>query len=88
MVRKSNSKKQFFYLTILIVIVMIPNLLLVVIGQDSVVASLLKKIVFTLLCFAVCSFFLYPFLTPKYYSWLVLLLIPLLLFETSVISHF
>lgn len=85
--KKSNSKKQFLYLAILVVVVLIPNLLLVIIGQDSVVASLLKKIVFTLLCLAIIVFPL-AFLKPKYYSWFVVLLIPLLIFETSVISHF
>lgn len=85
--KKNSSKKQIIYLAIITIIVMIPNLLLVVIGQDSVVASLLKKLVFTLLCFAIIVFPL-SFLKPKYYSWIIVLLIPLLLFETSVISHF
>ncbi|MGB0891757.1 MAG: phosphoethanolamine transferase [Flavobacteriaceae bacterium] len=85
--KKNSSIKQLIYLAIIIIIVMIPNILLVVIGQDSVIASLLKKIVFTLLCLAIIVFPL-SFLKPKYYSWFVILLIPFLLFETSVISHF
>ena len=66
---------------------MIPNLLLIVVGQDSVVASLLKKIVFSILCLAVITFPL-TIVKPKYYSWFVIILIPILLFETSIISHF
>ncbi|WP_242177048.1 phosphoethanolamine transferase [Polaribacter marinus] len=85
--KKNNSKKQFLYLTIMILVVMIPNLLLVVIGEDSVVASLLKKIVFGILCFAIVITPLI-FLKPKYYSWFSIILLPLILFETSIINHF
>ncbi|MCI2227931.1 phosphoethanolamine transferase [Polaribacter sp. MSW13] len=71
----------------MILVVMIPNLLLVVIGEDSVVASLLKKIVFGILCFAIVITPLI-FLKPKYYSWFSIILLPLILFETSIINHF
>ena len=85
--KRNNSKKQFLYLAIFVLVAMIPNLLLIVIGEDSVVASLLKKIVFSVLCFSVVIFPL-SFLKPKYYSWFIILILPLVFFETSVINHF
>ncbi len=88
MVRKrSNSKKQLFYLALFIIAAMIPNLLLIVIGEDSVVASFLKKFVFALLSFSIILLPL-SFLKPKYFSWFILLLLPLIIFETSVINHY
>ena len=85
--KKNNSKKQFFYLAIFVFVAMIPNLLLIIVGQDSVVASLLKKTIFGILCFSVVVFPL-SFLKPKHYSWFIILLLPLIFFETSVINHF
>lgn len=82
-----NSKKQYYLLALFILIATFPNLLLVAIGQDSVVASMLKKTVFSVLCIATVVFPL-VFLKPKYYSWFVILLLPLLLFEVSIINHF
>ncbi|TVZ55173.1 glucan phosphoethanolaminetransferase (alkaline phosphatase superfamily) [Lutibacter sp. Hel_I_33_5] len=66
---------------------MLPNLLLIFIGEDSIVASFLKKSVFLVLCLSLLIIPL-SFLKPKYYSWIILLIFPLILFEISTIGHF
>ncbi len=85
--KRNNLKKHQFYLAVFILTAMIPNLLLIVIGEDSVVASYLKKFVFALLSFSIIILPL-SFLKPKYFSWLIILLLPLIIFETAVISHY
>jgi len=59
---------------------MIPNILLIAVGEDSVVASNIKKIVYFLFSL---SFVIIPllFIKPKYYSWLSFLLLPFIIFE-------
>ncbi|MBJ2173036.1 phosphoethanolamine transferase [Aureibaculum sp. A20] len=82
-----NRKKQYFYLALLWLIVMLPNLLLIVIGEDSVIASFLKKIVFFILCSALTTFLL-SFLKPKYFGWFTLIVFPFLVFELSMIYYY
>ncbi|WP_117883390.1 phosphoethanolamine transferase [Aureibaculum luteum] len=82
-----NRKKQYFYLALLWLIVMLPNLLLILIGEDSVVASGLKKIVFFILCGILISLPL-AFLKPKYFGWLTIILFPLIIFELSMIYYY
>lgn len=85
--KKNNSKKHFLYLAVFILTAMVPNLLLIVIGEDTVVASLLKKVVFAIISFSIVILPL-SLLKPKYFSWFILLLFPLIIFESSVINHF
>jgi glucan phosphoethanolaminetransferase (alkaline phosphatase superfamily) len=85
--KKNNSKKHFLYLAVFILTAMVPNLLLIIIGEDSVVASLLKKVVFAIISFSIVILPL-SLLKPKYFSWFILLLFPLIIFESSVINHF
>lgn len=75
-----RSKKNFTLLCCLVVICMLPNILLVFVGEDSVVGTLTKKIVYLVLGLAIILFPL-SFIKPKWYGWLVFLLSPFLLFE-------
>ncbi|MDT7832151.1 sulfatase-like hydrolase/transferase [Flavobacteriaceae bacterium S356] len=75
-----RSKKNFILLCVLVIICMLPNLLLVLVGEDSVVGTLTKKVVYLALGLAIIIFPL-SFLKPKWYGWLVFLLSPFLLFE-------
>ncbi len=72
--------KQHFYLALSISIIAIPNLLLIVIGEDSVILSPLKKIVFFIFSMA---FVIFPLviLRPKYFAIFGVLIAPLILFE-------
>lgn len=82
-----TRKKQFLALILLIAFIMLPNLLLIFVGEDSVIASFLKKGVFFMMSLAIVLFPL-SFLKPKYYGWIVLLLFPFILFEASYIFQF
>ena len=84
-IRKPKFTKQHLYLFLIIIIIAIPNILLVAVGEDSIVASKLKKIVFLAFSIAVVITPLI-FLKPKYYAWLGVLLLPILLFETYNIN--
>lgn len=75
-----RSKKNFIFLCCLVVICMLPNILLVFVGEDSVVGTLTKKMVYLILGLAIILFPL-SFIKPKWYGWLVFLLSPFLLFE-------
>jgi len=75
-----RSKKNFILLCCLVVITMLPNILLVLVGEDSVVGTSTKKIVYLILGLAVILFPL-SFIKPKWYGWMVFLLSPFLLFE-------
>ncbi len=66
---------------------MIPNLLLIIIGEDSAVGSLFKKIVFFLISFSIVLLPL-SFLKPKFYTYIILLLFPVVVFESYHILHF
>ncbi|QNM86103.1 phosphoethanolamine transferase [Polaribacter pectinis] len=66
---------------------MIPNLLFILIGEDSAVGSLLKKGVFFLISLSIISIPL-TFLKPKYFSYLTILLFPVVIFEASHILQF
>jgi len=72
--------KQYIYLALTILVISLPNITLFLIGQDSIVASNLKKIVFLIFSIAIIIIPLL-FIKPKYYAFLSLLLSPLLLFE-------
>jgi glucan phosphoethanolaminetransferase (alkaline phosphatase superfamily) len=72
--------KQHFYLILIIALIMLPNLLLIAIGEDSVVASKLKKIVFFVFSVALILIPLL-FIKPKYYAWISIVLTPFILFE-------
>ena len=87
MVRKNSNKQQYFYIAILIIFLILPNLLLIFIGEDSAVGSLLKKSVFFLISFSIITIPL-TFIKPKYYSYLVLVFFPFIIFETYHIFHF
>lgn len=82
-----NRKKQFLYLVALLVTVMLPNLLLIFNGEDSVVASTLKKIVFFVLCSALVILPL-SFLKPKYFGWGTVIVFPIIIFELSIIYYY
>ncbi len=75
-----RNKKNLVLLSCLVIITMLPNILLAFLGEDSVVGTLLKKIVYLILGLAVAVFPL-SFLKPKWYGWLIFLLSPFLLFE-------
>jgi glucan phosphoethanolaminetransferase (alkaline phosphatase superfamily) len=79
--------KQYLYLAVVILLFSLPNITLFLIGEDSIVASKIKKIVF--LAFSL-SIIILPllFLKPKYYTWLSILLSPLLLFEVYNVYTF
>ncbi len=75
-----RNRKNFILLCSLVIIAMLPNLLLALIGEDSVVGTLTKKLVYLTLGLAIVIFPL-SFLKPKWYGWFVFLLSPFLLFE-------
>ena len=85
--RKNLKKYQYFYIGIFILFLMIPCLLFIVIGEDSAVGSLLKKSVYFLISLSIITIPL-TFLKPKYYSYLTILLFPLVIFEASHILQF
>ncbi|QOD61121.1 sulfatase-like hydrolase/transferase [Polaribacter haliotis] len=85
--RKIRNKRQYFYIASLIIFLMIPNLLLIIIGEDSAVGSLFKKIVFFLISFSIVLLPL-SFLKPKFYTYIILLLFPVVVFESYHILHF
>ncbi|MGY0407717.1 MAG: phosphoethanolamine transferase, partial [Polaribacter sp.] len=78
---KNNTKKQYLFLLMLIFFLVLPNLILIFIGEDSAVGTLLKKCAFFLIAFSIVIFPLL-FLKPKYFSFLVILLFPLIVFES------
>lgn len=82
-----KKNKQFLYLVLVIILFSLSNIILFLIGEDSIVASKIKKIAF--LAFSV-SIILLPLLIikPKYYSWLAILLSPILLFEVYNVYTF
>ncbi|MFY0604088.1 MAG: phosphoethanolamine transferase [Flavobacteriaceae bacterium] len=82
-----KSKKNFIFLICLVTICMLPNMLLVLIGEDSVVGTMVKKIVYLILGLAIILFPL-SFLKPKWYGWFIFLLSPFLLFEIYNIYTF
>lgn len=79
--------RQHLFLALAIAFCMIPNVLLVVIGEDSVTATPLKKITYLFLGLSIVLFPL-SLIRPKYYSWLVVLMFPFLVFETFNIYQF
>ncbi|MFY0631310.1 MAG: phosphoethanolamine transferase [Flavobacteriaceae bacterium] len=84
---KRLNEKNYLLLILSVAICMFPNILLVLIGEDSVTGTILKKIVYLILGLAVVLLPL-TFLKPKWYSLLILLLSPYLLFETYAIYVF
>lgn len=81
------NKKQFLFLGLSSFLVLIPALLLVLVGQDTIVATSLKKVVYLLFSFAVIIIPLI-IIKPKWSVLLNLFLTPLVLFELFNIYHF
>ncbi len=79
--------KQHLYILFVVIIISLPNLLLGVIGQDSIVASSLKKIVFLTFSLAIVMLPLL-FLKPKYYALIAVLLSPIIVFELYSVQLF
>lgn len=75
-----KNRKDLILLFFLVMIGMLPNILLVLLGEDSVVGTFTKKVVYLILGLAVIIFPL-SFLRPKWYGWVIFLLSPFLLFE-------
>ena len=75
-----RNRKNLILLCLLVIICMLPNILLTLVGEDSVVGTLTKKVVYLALGLAIIIFPL-SFLKPKWYGWLMFLLSPFLLFE-------
>ncbi|QTD37792.1 phosphoethanolamine transferase [Polaribacter batillariae] len=85
--KKNRNTKPYVFVGILFLILMLPSILLILIGEDSVSGSFIKKCVFLLISFSIISIPL-VFLKPKYYSYFVLLLFPLVIFESYHIYIF
>ena len=82
-----KSYLQYIYVIISVIVLCLPNILLIFIGEDSVTATLFKKVVFSFISLIMAVLPL-SFIKPKYYSLLVLLMSPLILFEASHIIQF
>ena len=82
-----KSYLQYTYVIISVIVLCLPNILLTFIGEDSVTATLFKKVVFSFISLIMTVLPL-SFIKPKYYSLLVLLISPLILFEASHIIQF
>lgn len=80
-------KRGIFLLACMILLCMLPNILLVFIGEDSVVGTFVKKVVYLVLASAIVIFPL-SILRPKWYGWFIFLLSPFLLFEIYNIYTF
>ena len=82
-----NIKKQYVLLLISIALVMLPNVLLIIIGEDSVVDSTIKKLVYLVFT---TSIILLPlvFFKPRIFVWISFVLCPLLFFEVFNINLF
>lgn len=75
-----HKKRGFLLLVCMVLLCMLPNILLVLIGEDSVVGTFVKKVVYLVLALALILLPL-SLLRPKWYGWVVFLLSPFLLFE-------
>jgi len=75
-----NNKKEYFFIFLLVVLLMTPNLLLILIGQDSVIATPIKKVGYLLFTL---SFLIVPlsFIKPKSYFRLGLIVLVPACFE-------
>ena len=82
-----TSKKQFSLLIISYLLLLIPNVLLIFIGEDTVIASNLKKVVFFLFSIAIISIPLI-LIKPKWCVFINLILTPLVIFEMFNVWHF
>ena len=78
----ANNKKQYLFVISLLLIGMFPSILLVIIGEDSAVGTYLKKGVYLLISFVMVSIPL-TFLKPKYFSYLILAIFPLIVIESN-----
>lgn len=85
--KKVKSNKQYIYIVLVIAFCMIPNVLQILVGEDSVTATLLKKIVYFFLGLSIIIMPL-SIIRPKHYSWFSVLLFPLLVFETVHVFQF
>ena len=84
---RNNSTNQYLYSIIFVSVLILPNFLLIIFGEDSAVGSLFKKGVYFLISLAIVIAPLL-ILKPKYYSYLVLLLFPIIIFEIYHIFQF
>lgn len=84
---RKNKKQQYFYSFLFVFFLILPNLLLISIGEDSAVGSLLKKVVYLLISLAIVTLPLIIF-KPKHYSYIVILLFPIIIFELYHILQF
>lgn len=75
-----SNKKNLVLLCLMVIICMLPNILLALVGEDSVVGTFTKKVVYLAIGLGIIIFPL-SFLRPKWYGWLIFLLSPFLLFE-------
>lgn len=66
---------------------MLPSTILVILGEDSVVGTITKKVVYLILNLAIILFPL-SFLKPKWYGWIVFLISLFVLFEIYTVSIF
>jgi len=85
--KRVKPNRQYIYIVLVIAFCMIPNVLQILVGEDSVTATLLKKVVYFFLGLSIIILPL-SVIRPKYYSLFSLLLFPLLVFETFHVFQF
>lgn len=82
-----KNRKPFVFLILVIILSMVPNVLLVFIGEDSVVGTIVKQVIYLIIGLSIIILPL-SFLRPKYFTWLIIFMFPLLIFETYNVYQF